>query len=99
MVVEVDSGQRSVNGHQELGGRWLVLGRGPQLQRAHGLGAVCRHLEHQRLQRATVHGAQEPLDVGRDRISHAARPDHVLHPLIIANRPGVADAVLVASVK
>ena len=94
-VVEVDSGQRSVHGRKEFGGRWLVLRCGAQLQRAYGLGAVRRHLEHERLQRTTVHRAQEPLDVLRDRIPHAAGPDHVLHPLIIANRPRVAGAVRV----
>ena len=99
MVVEVDSGQRSVHGRKEFGSRRLVLRCAAQLQRAHGLGAVRRHLEHERLQRTTVHRAQEPLDVGRDRIPHAAGPDHVLHPLIIANPRGVADEVRVASVR
>ena len=86
VVVEVDTGQRSVHGRKELGGRGLVTGCGAQLQRAHRLMAVRRHLEHQRLQRIMIHRAQKPLDVRRHRILQAVGPDHHLHPLIIADR-------------
>ena len=78
-IIEVDARDGGVDHLEELRFDVGVVGGGQQLQRAHGLGTVGRHHQHQLAHRQVIQTGEELLHLRADRVSDAVRADHRAH--------------------